>query len=50
MLNEGGVSLALQDTLQALADPTRRIRACRLVRLVIIFQYQVQQFQGICQF
>ena len=24
MLNEGGVSLALQDTLQALADPTRR--------------------------
>lgn len=24
MLNKGGVSLALQDTLQALADPTRR--------------------------
>lgn len=24
MLNEGGVSLALQDTLQALAEPTRR--------------------------
>lgn len=57
MLNKGGVSLALQDTLQALADPTRReilnlLKHSRLSAGEIgnHFQYQVQRFQDICQF
>lgn len=56
-IKQGGVNLALQNTLQALADPTRReilklLKHSRLSAGEISdhFQYLVRLFQGIYRY
>lgn len=57
MLNEGGIDLGMQDTLRAIADPTRReilnlLKHSRLSAGEICnhFRFQMQQFPDTCPF
>lgn len=57
MLNEGGMNVSMQDTLQALADPTRReilnlLKQSRMSAGEISnhFQFRVRQFPDTCLF
>lgn len=57
MLNEGGMNVSMQDTLQALADPTRReilnlLKQSRMSAGEISnhFQFRVRQFLDTCLF
>ena len=50
MLNEGEIDLGMQDTLRAIADPTRREILNLLKHSRLSAGFQMQQFPDTCPF